>query len=117
MEKNNFDEQFASLSEYWQPQIIAEVNDTHVKAVKLKDEFIWHKHEEDEMFLVIKGTLTIKFRDRDIILEPGESLTIPKGVEHKPVADSEVHVLLIEPKGTVNTGDAESEWTYHPESH
>lgn len=114
MEKINIHNKLDSFSEFWQPRIIAQVNDTEIKVVKLKDDFIWHTHElEDEMFIVVKGKLTIKFRDKDIILEEGEGLTIPRGVEHKPVAESEVHVLLIEPKGTVNTGNVESDRTYH----
>jgi mannose-6-phosphate isomerase-like protein (cupin superfamily) len=91
---------------------VGEVNDSHVKLVKLKGEFVWHCHEkEDELFLVIKGSLGIRLRDRDLILREGEFVIIPKGVEHLPVADSEVHVLLLEPKTTVNTGNVHNERT------
>lgn len=87
MEKINLGEKFGLFSEYWSPRIIGEVNESHVKIAKFKGEFIWHSHEhEDEMFLVIKGALTIHFRDRDILLREGECLVVPKGVEHKPVA-------------------------------
>ena len=91
--------------EYWSPKIIGELNDSHIKVAKLLGEFVWHDHqEEDEMFLVIKGKLLIKLRDRNLHLSAGDFVVIPKGVEHRPVAKSEVHVLLIEPKTTVNTG-------------
>lgn len=115
MKKIKVYEKLETIKEYWQPRILGEVNDTHIKLVKLKGEFLWHVHEnEDEMFFVLKGELMIKFRDQDIILNEGESLVIPKGVEHMPVADSEVHVMLIEPKTTVNTGNIKSERTFSP---
>ena len=100
-------EKLSLFSDYWTPKIIGELNDSHVKLVKLKGEFVWHHHEnEDELFLVIKGTLLIKLRDGDVTLEEGEMVIIPRGVEHMPVAEDEVHVLLLEPKTTVNTGNA-----------
>jgi len=100
-------EKLAQFSEYWSPRIVGELNDSHVKLVKLKGEFVWHQHEnEDELFLVIKGKLLIKLRDGDVTLEEGEMVIIPRGVEHMPVAEEEVHVLLLEPKTTVNTGNA-----------
>ena len=112
MEKVNLQEKFALFHDHWLPRILGEVNDCQVKAAKLLGEFEWHHHEqEDEMFLVIKGQLTIKLRDRDIVLNPGEFLIIPRGVEHLPVADEEVHLLLFEPKTTLNTGTLESDRT------
>ncbi len=109
-------EKFSLFHEYWQPKIAGELNDNYVKLAKLKGEFIWHQHEtEDELFLVIKGTLVIKLRDGDVTLHPGQFVIIPKGVEHMPVADEEVHVLLLEPKTTVNTGSAISDRTVTPD--
>ena len=100
-------EKLALFGDYWTPKIVGELNDSHVKLVKLKGEFVWHHHEnEDELFLVIKGKLLIKLRDGDVTLEEGEMVIIPRGVEHMPVAEDEVHVLLLEPKSTVNTGNA-----------
>ncbi len=111
-EKVNIAQKFARFSEYWAPHIVGELNDSYVKAAKLKGEFVWHKHEaEDELFLVSKGKLLIKLRDKDVWLEEGEFIIIPKGVEHKPVANEEVHVLLIEPKSTLNTGNVKNEKT------
>ena len=108
----NLRDKFNLFDEFWSPRIAGELNDSYVKLAKLRGEFIWHHHDdEDELFLVVKGRLLIKLRDRDIWLEEGEFLIIPKGVEHKPVAEEEVHVVLIEPKSTVNTGDVESERT------
>ena len=90
-----------------QPKIIAQLNDLHIKAVKLQGEFVWHSHPEtDELFFVHKGALTIRLRDRDVVLQPGEMFVVPKGVEHMPVANEECEMLLIEPAGTPNTGDA-----------
>lgn len=112
MEKVNIKEKFSLFNEYWSPKIVGEINDSHVKLVKLHGEFVWHHHEqEDEMFLVVKGRLLIKFRDRDVWLEEGEFLVVPKGVEHMPVAEEEVHVLLLEPKTTLNTGNQVNERT------
>jgi mannose-6-phosphate isomerase-like protein (cupin superfamily) len=112
MEKVNVAEKFTLFDEHWSPKIIGALNDSYVKLVKLQGEFIWHHHEaEDELFYVVKGQLLIKFRDKDAWLEEGEFIIVPKGVEHKPVAEREVHVLLLEPKTTVNTGNVESERT------
>ncbi len=112
MEKVNLADKFSLFQEYWSPKIIGELNDSYVKLVKLKDEFVWHHHDnEDELFLVVKGRLLIKLRDRDIWLDEGEFTIIPKGVEHLPVADEEAHVLLLEPKSTLNTGNVQNERT------
>ncbi len=109
-------EKFRLFGEYWHPRIVAELNDSYVKLVKFKGEFVWHQHEnEDELFLVIAGALVIKLRDRDLSLRPGQLVVIPKGVEHMPVAAEEVQVLLLEPKTTVNTGNAQSERTIQAE--
>ncbi|MCH3964500.1 MAG: cupin domain-containing protein [Clostridium sp.] len=106
MEKINLEEKFQLFNEYWSPKIIGEFNDSYVKIAKFKGEFTWHNHKnEDEMFYIIKGILTVKLRDKDICLQEGESIIIPKGTDHMPVADEEVHVLLIEPKSTLNTGN------------
>jgi mannose-6-phosphate isomerase-like protein (cupin superfamily) len=114
IEKVNLSEKLGLFDEHWSPRIVGEINDSHVKLVKLKGEFVWHKHdEEDEMFLVLKGALLMKLRDRDIKIEEGEFVIIPKGVEHLPVAEQETHVLLFEPKTTLNTGNVENERTVH----
>ncbi len=108
----NISQKFDLFNEYWSPRIVGELNESHVKLVKLKGEFVWHQHEnEDELFLVVKGRLLIKFRDRDLWLNEGELTIIPKGVEHCPVAEEEVHVMLLEPKSTLNTGDQQNERT------
>jgi mannose-6-phosphate isomerase-like protein (cupin superfamily) len=105
MKPINLAEKLKWIEAYWSPKIIAELNDSYIKLARLKGEFIWHRHEEeDELFLVIKGALTIRLRDGDITLSEGELTVIPRGVEHCPVADEEVEVLLLEPKTTVNTG-------------
>jgi mannose-6-phosphate isomerase-like protein (cupin superfamily) len=112
MEAVNLAQKFSLFQDYWSPKIVGEVNDAYIKLVKFQGEFVWHQHErEDELFLVVKGKLLIKLRDRDIWLAAGEFTIIPRGVEHMPVAAEEVHVLLLEPKTTVNTGDAASERT------
>ena len=112
MEKVNLNQKFSQFQDYWQPKIAGELNDNYIKLVKLKGEFVWHQHEtEDELFLVVKGTLLIKLRDRDIQLQEGEVVIIPKGVEHLPIADEEAHVLLLEPKTTLNTGNIQNERT------
>ena len=112
MDKINLEEKFQLFHEYWSPKIIGELNESYVKIAKLKGEFTWHTHfNEDEMFYVVNGMLTIKFRDKDIFLKEGETIIIHKGVEHKPVADNEVHVLLIEPKSTLNTGNVRNSKT------
>jgi mannose-6-phosphate isomerase-like protein (cupin superfamily) len=102
----NFEEKLAKFSEQWSPRIIAQLNDYHLKLAKVQGEFVWHDHPEtDEVFIVVKGRLDILFRDGKVSLSEGEMFVVPKGVEHKPVAESECHILLIEPAGTVNTGD------------
>ena len=107
---------FAMFSEHWRPKIVAELNDSYVKLAKLHGEFVWHSHvHEDELFLVVHGALTIKLRDRDLLLHPGQLVIIPKGVEHMPVAAGEVHVLLLEPKSAVNTGGLQDERTVEAE--
>ncbi len=112
MEKINLIQKLGVIKEHWSPKIIGEVNDVFVKLVKFQGEFVWHLHEaEDEMFYVVKGTMVMKLREKDITLEEGECLIIPRGVEHMPVADEEVHVMLIEPKSTLNTGNIENERT------
>ncbi|MCB8983142.1 MAG: cupin domain-containing protein [Ardenticatenaceae bacterium] len=112
MEKVNLAAKFGLFDEYWSPKIVGALNGQHVKLAKLKGEFVWHHHEvEDEMFLVVQGQLTMKLRDRDIVLNAGEFLIVPHGVEHKPVAVEEVHVLLFEPQGTLNTGNVQNDHT------
>ena len=104
------------IHEYWKPKIVAELNDSYVKVVKLRGEFVWHRHaREDELFHVLKGDLRIELRDGSVRVRRGELAVIPRGVEHRPVAEREVHVLLIEPKTTVNTGDVPSDRTSVPE--
>jgi mannose-6-phosphate isomerase-like protein (cupin superfamily) len=112
MEKINLTEKFSQFADHWNPRIIGELNGQHVKAAKLKGEFIWHHHEhEDEMFLVTKGILKMEFRDKTVEIKPGEFIIVPRGVEHKPVAEEEVELLLFEPASTVNTGNVENERT------
>ena len=112
MDKVNLVQKFSMFQDYWSPKIVGELNDSYVKLVKIKGEFVWHHHEtEDELFLVVKGSLLIKLRDRDIFLEEGEFVVIPKGVEHLPIADEEAYVLLLEPKTTLNTGNIGNERT------
>lgn len=106
MRKVNLYEKLSLFDEYWSPRIVGELNGQQVKLAKLKGEFIWHHHEhEDELFLVVKGRLLIRLQDEDINLEEGEFLIIPRGMEHKPVAEEEAQVLLFEPQGTLNTGN------------
>ena len=108
----NFREKLTRFSELWSPKIIAQMNDYHFKLVKVQGEFIWHSHPEtDEVFIVLEGELTIAFRDGEARLRSGEMLVVPKGIEHKPYAEEECHVLLVEPVTTVNTGDAGGERT------
>ncbi len=112
MEKVDLQEKFSLFHEHWQPKIVGELNDQYVKVAKLKGEFIWHHHdEEDELFWVIKGRLTIKLRDTDIDLREGQFFIIPHGVEHMPVAEKECHVVLFEPKTVLNTGNVQNEKT------
>ena len=112
MDKVNLAQKFSMFNDYWSPKIVGEINDSYVKLVKFKGEFVWHHHEtEDELFLVVKGSLLIKLRDQDIFLEAGEFAIIPRGVEHLPIAKEEAHVLLLEPKTTLNTGNIGNERT------
>ena len=112
MEKVNLAEKLSLFSEHWKPRIAGELNGQQVKLVKFQGPFTWHHHEhEDELFLVVKGRFRMELRDRSIDLEEGEFLIVPRGVEHRPVADEEVHVLLFEPATTLNTGNVENERT------
>jgi len=109
MEKVNLAEKLALFADHWHPRIVGELNGQQVKLVKFQGEFVWHHHDtEDELFLVVQGRFCMEFRDRQVWLEAGEFLIVPHGVEHRPVADEEVQVLLFEPATTLNTGDAES---------
>jgi mannose-6-phosphate isomerase-like protein (cupin superfamily) len=114
MEKVNLAQKFAQIHEYWKPYIAAELNGQLVKLDKLKGEFVFHHHEnEDEMFLVVKGRFRIEFRDKTVWLEEGEFIVVPRGVEHRPVADEEAWIVLFEPASTLNTGNVENELTQH----
>ena len=112
----NLYEKFNLFNEQWQPKIAGELNDSYVKLAKVQGEFVWHLHEnEDELFLVVKGALTIKLRERDLTIGEGEFVIIPKGVEHMPVAEEEVWIMMLEPKTTSNTGNVENERTVEAE--
>ncbi len=112
MEKVNLAQKFSLFDEYWSPKIVGELNGQVVKIAKLKGEFLWHHHEaEDELFLVVKGRMVINLRDQDVTLEEGEFFIVPRGVEHKPVAEEEAHILMFEPESTWNTGNVQSERT------
>jgi mannose-6-phosphate isomerase-like protein (cupin superfamily) len=112
METVNLENKFSLIQDYWNPRIVGELNDCHIKAVKLKGEFVWHHHDnEDELFLVTKGVLRMKFRDREASVHEGEFIIVPRGVEHCPAADEEVHLVLMEPKSTLNTGNITNERT------
>ncbi len=112
MEKINLKDKLAKFSEHWTPKIIAEMNDYQFKLVKIKGDFVWHNHPDtDEVFIVIEGSMKIEFKDGVVELNEGEMYVVPKGVEHKPFAEKECKVLLVEPRGVVNTGDAEGELT------
>jgi mannose-6-phosphate isomerase-like protein (cupin superfamily) len=112
MERVNLAEKLALFTDHWKPKIVGELNGQQVKLVKFQGPFVWHHHEkEDEMFLVIKGRFRMEFRDRQVWLEEGEFLVVPRGVEHRPMADQEAHVLLFEPASTLNTGNVRSERT------
>jgi mannose-6-phosphate isomerase-like protein (cupin superfamily) len=114
----NLAEKFRQFNDYCNPRVIGEINDFQVKAVKFKGEFIWHHHEhEDEMFFVVEGTLRMRFRDREAIVREGEFVIVPHGVEHMPVADEEVHIILLEPKTTLNTGNVTNERTVRQLEH
>lgn len=109
-------ERLSLFSEHWSPKVVARLNDYAVKVVKLKGEFVWHSHPEtDELFMVVEGTLVIQLRDGDVVVGPGQLYVVPKGVEHRPVAEGDVSVVLVEPEGTVNTGDAGGPLTAAPE--
>ena len=112
IEKVNLTEKFALFDEPWSPKIVGELNDAYVKIVKLEGEFVWHHHDdEDELFWVVSGRLRMELRDGDVILDAGELLVVPKGVEHRPVAEEETHVVLFEPKTTLNTGNVRDQRT------
>jgi mannose-6-phosphate isomerase-like protein (cupin superfamily) len=112
MEKVNLTDKYSLFSEHWKPKIVGELNGQRVKLVKFQGPFVWHQHEqEDEMFLVVKGRFRMEFRDRNVWLEEGEFLIVPRGVEHRPVAEEEAHVLLFEPASTLNTGNMQNERT------
>jgi mannose-6-phosphate isomerase-like protein (cupin superfamily) len=114
MDKINIAEKLSRFHDHWNPRIVGELNGQHVKLVKFKGEFVWHKHdEEDEMFYVLNGNFIMEFRDKKVTLKEHEFLIVPKGVEHRPVAENEVSVMLFEPATTLNTGDAASEFTKH----
>ena len=113
--KVNLRERLDSFSEHWQPRVVGELNGQQVKLAKLQGEFVWHHHADaDEMFLVVKGKITIRLRDGDVDLREGEFYIVPRGVEHCPVAEEEAHIMLFEPVGTLNTGNVENERTYRP---
>ena len=112
MNKINLKEKLSQFSDHWNPRLLAEMNGQHVKLAKFQGEFVWHSHEdEDELFMVLKGSFTMEFRDKSVQLSEGEIIVIPKGVEHRPVAIEEVEVLLFEPATTVNTGETNSNLT------
>ncbi|MFZ1705893.1 MAG: cupin domain-containing protein [Saprospiraceae bacterium] len=114
MNKVNIFEKLALFSDFWSPKIVGELNGQHVKLVKLKGEFIWHKHDhEDELFYVIKGSFKMEYRNKTIVVNENEFLIVPRGVEHRPVAEKEVSIMLFEPATTVNTGDVEGDLTKH----
>ena len=112
IEKINIADKLTRFTDTWSPKVVGEINDAYVKLVKLKGEFVWHHHDhEDEMFLVVKGHLLMRLRDRDLHLDEGEFVIIPRGVEHLPIAENECHVLLLEPKTTLNTGNVSNDRT------
>jgi mannose-6-phosphate isomerase-like protein (cupin superfamily) len=112
MKKINLEDKLSKFSEHWSPKVIAEMNDYQFKLVKIEGEFVWHEHlDTDEVFIVIEGSMKIEFEDRTIELREGEMLVVPKGVRHKPYAEEECKVMLVEPRGVVNTGDTGDELT------
>ena len=114
MEKVNLHQKLSLFKEHWSPKIVGELNGQHVKLVKFKGEFVWHKHDnEDELFYVVKGSFNMEYRDKTVTVNENEFLIVPKGVEHRPVAEQEVSVMLFEPATTLNTGDAVSDLTKH----
>lgn len=114
MEKVNIQHKLSLFSEHWSPRIVGELNGQHVKLVKFKGEFVWHKHDhEDELFYVVKGSFNMEYRDKTVTVNENEFLIVPKDVEHRPVAEQEVSIMLFEPATTLNTGDAVSDLTKH----
>jgi len=114
MEAVSLARKFEQIDEMWSPRIAAELNGQYIKLVKFRGEFVWHHHAlEDELFLVVKGQMRMRFRDRDVMVNPGEFIVVPAGVEHCPVAETETHVLLFEPKSTLNTGNVTNDRTLH----
>ena len=112
LERIDLSEKLSRINAHWSPRIVAELNGQHVKLVKLEGEFVWHSHaQEDELFLVLSGQLRIELRDGAVVLGPGQMVVVPRGIEHRPVAEGEVHVLLFEPAGTLNTGNVRNERT------
>ena len=112
MAKVNFQDKFSKFDEHWTPKVIAEMNDYQFKLAKVKGEFVWHNHSDtDEVFIVIEGCLKIEFAEETVELNAGEMYVVPKGIQHKPYADEECKIMLVEPKGVVNTGEAESDLT------
>jgi mannose-6-phosphate isomerase-like protein (cupin superfamily) len=112
VEAINLREKLARIDALWSPRIVGQVNDTHIKLARIRGEFEWHHHEnEDELFLVVSGRFIMQFRDREVWLQEGEMLVVPRGVEHRPVAPEECHILMVEPAGTINTGNVVSDRT------
>ena len=112
VQKVNLSETFQRFNDFWSPKIVGEINDFHVKLVKVEGEFVWHQHDlEDELFLVVKGQLTIQLRDGELVLKEGELAIVPRGVEHCPIAEAETHLLVFEPATTINTGNVTSDLT------
>lgn len=112
MDKVNISEKLSTFNDYWNPRIVGELNGQQVKIVKFKGEFVWHKHDnEDEMFMVVKGKFKIEFRDKTVEINQGEFIIVPRGIEHKPIAEEEVEVMLFEPDTTLNTGNTRGELT------
>jgi mannose-6-phosphate isomerase-like protein (cupin superfamily) len=118
IEKVNLAAKFASFDEPWQPKIVAELNDAHVKLAKIEGEFVWHHHDdEDELFVVVAGRMRMQFRDGDVVVEPGELIVVPRGVEHCPIGDDGCEIVMIEPKTTLNTGNVRNELTVDEPEH
>ena len=112
MKKINFKSKFDKFNDHWSPKVIAEMNDYQFKLVKIKDDFVWHEHNDtDEVFIVISGVIWIEFKDETIQINTGEMIVVPKGTKHRPYATEEAQIMLVEPKGVVNTGDIESDLT------
>ena len=110
MDKINLAEKLSLFQDHWNPRIIAELNGQHVKLAKIQGDFIWHSHaDEDELFMVLHGKLSMEFRDKTVLVEEGEIIVVPRGIEHRPVAENEVSILLFEPNTTINTGEVESD--------